>query len=367
MSSETYHVRAVSLPQGSDPVDVWVVDGRFTFHRVDGAQTLSGNFMAPGLVDAHVHLSIDFAGIGKAHGDPTLVIDNAQRHLKSGVLALRDAGYVQQLALDGVDLPPMPIIQRSGWLVVPEGRFFPGVDVGKHTSCAELNARVHEVGDAGISWFKVIADFPDESRNLFTAPLNYPVDVLKKAIDEAHARNMRVMAHSTGPSIGALIEAGVDAIEHGMSASPETVRLMLAHGVHWTPTLATVETHLRAAEAAGLSPAVRQAWSARITASLREAMNIGVPILVGSDEVPHGRILSEMEAMMRHGMTPTEVIDAATRVGRRIMGLQLIEEGAPADLVTWEADPRLDLGEIAKPKTILAAGKRVLTEDEVNA
>jgi imidazolonepropionase-like amidohydrolase len=96
-------------------------------------------------------------------------------------------------------------------------------------------------------------------------------------------------------------------------------------------------------------------------------MNIGVPILVGSDEVPHGRILSEMDAMMRHGMTPTEVIAAATSVGRRIMGLQLIEEGASADLVTWDADPRLDLSEIAKPKAILAAGRRVLTEEGANA
>lgn len=359
MTDERYHLRAVCLPDGTGPRDVWIEDGRFTFTPLQDALTLPGRYMAPGMVDAHVHLSIDFAGLGKPHGDPTLVLDNARRHLGAGVLALRDAGYVQQLELDGVELPPLPVIQRSGWIVVPEGRFFPGVEVGKHTASHELTGRVHEVADAGLPWFKVIADFPDAEHDLFSAPLNYPLEVLEAAFSAAHARGIRVMAHTTGPSIDDLVRLGADAIEHGMSATPASVRLMAEHGVHWTPTLATVEAHLGMAEGGGASPTHLRAWSERMTAALREAMSLDVPILVGTDEMPHGQIVAEMDALARHGMTPSEVIAAATTIGRRVLGLRGIEEGAPADLVAWDEDPRTDLAKVAHPRTILAGGRRV--------
>jgi imidazolonepropionase-like amidohydrolase len=52
------HVRGVVLPDGVER-DVFVVDGRFTFHPVADAQTvLDGGWLVPGLVDAHAHLGL---------------------------------------------------------------------------------------------------------------------------------------------------------------------------------------------------------------------------------------------------------------------------------------------------------------------
>lgn len=360
MSGRALHIQAVELPYGQRARDIWVTsEGRITFARQEDAQTLPGAFVAPGLVDAHVHLSIDFAGLGLPHGTPQLVLDNAALHLGLGVLAVRDAGYVQQLPLEGVVLPTRPVVARSGWISVPRGRFFPGVDIGKLTDPGELVARVHETADAGLRWFKVIADFPGPDMNLFSAPLNYPVEELRAAADAAHERGMKFMAHSTGPFVHEIVDAGADAIEHGTGMTPKVVRLMADRGVNWTPTLATVEAFLRKFEEAGAPAAVRQEWDERMSECLPLAVSMGVPVLVGSDELAHGCSDGEMESMTRHGLSRAQVVAAATIVARRVLGLPGIEEGAPADMVLWDEDPRSDLGALRRPRVVIADGQVV--------
>jgi hypothetical protein len=52
-----WHVRAVALPYGEEPVDLWVADGRIAAEPVPGAQELPGGWVSPGLVDARVRLT----------------------------------------------------------------------------------------------------------------------------------------------------------------------------------------------------------------------------------------------------------------------------------------------------------------------
>ena len=177
--------------------------------------------MAPGMVDGHVHLSLDFANTGLPLGTAELVLHNAKRHLRSGVTAVRDAGFVQQLNLTDVALPDLPDILLSGSIHVPAGRFFLGIDISNATPPERLLARFEEVAAFGTKWFKIIADFPGADMNLFAAPLTYPVEIIREVVEAAHSVGVRVLAHSTGPDVGAIIETGVDSIEHGMSITPE--------------------------------------------------------------------------------------------------------------------------------------------------
>lgn len=356
MPTTAYHVRATLIPDGRGQTDIWIADGRFTFAPVPGAIDLPGRFAAPGMVDGHVHLSLDFACTGLPPASPELVLHNARRHLRTGVTALRDAGYVQQLALDGVTLPLVPVIFRSGWIHVPENRFFPGVDIGKATAPGELLARFREVAGHGVTWFKVIADFPGPDMNLFAAPLTYPIEILRQLVAAAHAAGVRVLAHSTGADVAAIVETGVDSIEHGMSVTPDVVRRMAAIGTQWCPTIATAETFLKAAEARGVSSAPRLAYSARTRSALELAAALGVDVLAGSDELPHGALDREIDALARHGLSVRQALAAATTVGRRALGLRGVEEGAPADLVIWDADPRDDVSCVTRPRTVLGNG-----------
>ena len=359
-----FHVRAVLLPDGQDPTELWVDQGRITFSPVPDAQELPGRFAAPGLVDAHIHLSLDFSGTGLPHGCRELVHENLSRLRRAGVLAVRDAGYAQQLDLDDIELPRSPVVLRSGWLTTPEGRFFPtersgGLTVAKHTAAEDLISRVEEVAAAELPWCKIIADFPGADLNLFTAPPNYPIEVLDRAVHRAHELGVKVMTHTTGAFVSDLVAAGVDAIEHGMGVTTDVVQAMAQHDTIWVPTLASVENYLKTVESAGAPTEPREQWSARMTECLSLAVRTGVAVLVGSDELPHGHIVGEMQAMARHGMTAEQVVQAATTLGRARLGLPGLGEGQPADLVLFNQDPRDDLDEIGRPVAVIAAGELV--------
>ncbi len=125
--------RAVVLPRRRESVDVWVSNGCLSSEPLEDAEQLPGRFIAPGMVDAHVHLSIDFADTALPFHSAELFRHNAEGHLRSGVTALRDAGYVRQLEIAEVELPERPSVQRSGWTVAPKGRYFPGFDIQKET------------------------------------------------------------------------------------------------------------------------------------------------------------------------------------------------------------------------------------------
>src|SRR5690606_27408345 len=116
-----YHLRGVVLPDGVER-DVWIDDGRITFEPVEGARTLDGAFLVPGLVDAHCHL-----GIG-ADGPTTLeqASEQALRDRDAGTLLIRDCGLP-------IDVRPLqqrddlPRIIRSGQHLTLPKRYLPGL------------------------------------------------------------------------------------------------------------------------------------------------------------------------------------------------------------------------------------------------
>ncbi len=50
---------------------------------------------------------------------------------------------------------------------------------------------------------------------------------------------------------------------------------------------------------------------------------------------------------------------AATTGARSYLGLPSLEAGAPADLVTYDADPRNDPEVLATPAAVVARGRRI--------
>lgn len=357
---QTLHVRAVPIAdEGTEPVDFWVTpDGKVSAAEIDGAVTIQGRFVAPGLVDAHVHLTIDWEQ-RRPEDEASRVLTHAEEHARSGVLAVRDAGYVPAFGLDGLKFPRGLVIQQSGWMVTPPGRFWPGVEASKDTVAEELIDRVREVAGAGLSWFKFIADFPqmaDGDFNLLQAPPTYPLEVVAEAVAEAHRLGLRVMAHSTSSFVGDLVDVGVDSIEHGMSVTPAVVEAMASRGTVWTPTLACIAEFVEMLGANGADAGQMEAWRRDMAASLPLAEELGVTVLVGTDEQPHGTIVSEMEAMVAHGLSPAYVLRAATTLGRAALGLPGLEEGAPADFVLYDDDPRRNLQAFAHPRAVVSEG-----------
>jgi imidazolonepropionase-like amidohydrolase len=351
---ERWHLRAVALPDGTEPIDLWVAGGRLSSEPADGAAELPGAFVAPGLVDAHAHLTFEARDrLGLKRGSAELIAAHLDLHRRAGVLAVRDVG-----TLPGVNLDPEPdgggrVVACGPFLAPPDfylRHLYEGTPAEEAVAVARARAR-----DGG-AWVKVIADFPGEGFNPLDPRLGYSIEVLAAIADAVHAEGGRLAVHVMGRIVREVVEAGADSVEHGNWADAETVREMAARGTAWCPTLTTVLGHIE--PIADRVPPAR-ALLDRQRETLPLAAELGVTLLAGTDEEPHGSVAGEVAAMARYGVPVGAALAAATTGARGFLGLPGLEPGAPADVVTFDRDPRDDVAALAAPVAVLAGGRRV--------
>jgi imidazolonepropionase-like amidohydrolase len=98
---------------------------------------------------------------------------------------------------------------------------------------------------------------------------------------------------------------------------------------------------------------------ARRYAHVRDLHDAGVLVLVGTDAggtIEHGRIAAETAEMARAGIPAADVVAAASWRTRAYLGVPGLEEGASADLVVYDADPRTDVAVLAHPRAVVLRG-----------
>ena len=118
------------------------------------------------------------------------------------------------------------------------------------------------------------------------APL-WSDDVLKAAIDAAHANGARVTAHVfSEDALPGLINAGIDCIEHGTGLTDDTIEAMVEHGTALVPTLINIENFPGIADAAAKYPTyarhMRDLYD-RCYPRVAAAREAGVPVYAGTD------------------------------------------------------------------------------------
>jgi imidazolonepropionase-like amidohydrolase len=360
VTSPALHLAGVVLPEGAHR-DVWVRDGRFTFEPVPGAGTVSrGGWLLPGLVDAHCHVGIG-AG-GAAVEDRAATRQQALDERAAGVLALRDCGSpVDTRYLD--DEPDLPRIIRAGRHLAAPRRYIPGLAV--ELPDAELAAAVRVQARRGNGWVKLVGDWIDRDHGDL-AP-EWPREALDAAIAAAHEEGARVTAHTFGTdALPDLIGAGIDCIEHGSGLTEELIGLMAARGTAVVPTLVNVENFPGFAAAGERKFPAYASTMRRLYASsgavVRAAFEAGVPVFAGTDAgggITHGRIADEIRALHTAGLPAEAALAAGSWAARSWLGLRCIEEGAPADVVVYDEDPRRDLDTLQRPQRMVLRGRVV--------
>ena len=358
--SASLHLAGVVLPEGEHR-DVWVRDGRFTFEPVPGAETVSrGGWLVPGLVDAHCHVGV---GKGGTHvDDHAAQREQALADRDAGVLALRDCGSpVDTRALD--DEPDLPRIIRAGRHIAAPRRYIP--DLAVEVSPDALAAEVRVQARRGDGWVKLVGDWID--RDLGDLGPEWPREALEAAIAAAHEEGARVTAHTFGTdALPGLIGAGIDCIEHGTGLTEDLLADMAARGTAVVPTLVNVENFPDFAAAGekrfpAYASTMRRLY-AHSGAVVRAAFEAGVPVYAGTDAgggIEHGVIADEVRALHEAGLPAEAALAAASWAARRWLGLSCIEEGAPADLVVYDTDPRADLDTLRRPQRMILRGRVV--------
>ncbi len=343
------------LPDGASR-DVYVVDGRITYERQAGAESAGTGWIVPGLVDAHCHIGLGPHGaVEDAETERQAIADR-----DSGALLLRDCGsasdtrWVQQR-------DDLPRLIRAGRHLARTRRYIRGY--AHEVEPDQLGAYVVQEAQRGDGWVKLIGDWI--SRDEGDLAPSWDADAVGKAIATAHEYNARVTAHVFGEAaLPALINAGIDCIEHGTGLSTDLIDTMVAHGTALVPTAKQLDNFPDfAAPAAEKYPSYAAHMldlHARRRDTIMAAYDAGVPLYAGTDAggvQPHGGIADEVLELASYGMSPDYALGAASWRAREWLGWNAtLDEGAPADFVVFDRDPLQDLTVLKTPARVVLRG-----------
>jgi imidazolonepropionase-like amidohydrolase len=105
-----------------------------------------------------------------------------------------------------------------------------------------------------------------------------------------------------------------------------------------------------------------RAMHARRYQHVRDLHDAGVRLLVGTDAggtIEHGHLADEAAEMVAAGVPAPDVVAAASWRTRAWLGAPGLDEGASADLVVYDADPRRDVRVLAHPRAVVLRGALV--------
>jgi len=355
---------------------------------------LKDRFVLPGLIDSHVHLVSDRAGVERQLADvQDSVADsayeaavNARKTLQAGFTTVRNLGDA-----DGVTLALRDAVARGdveGPRIVDAGRSISttsghmdgtlGFDEHLHGAISQENLcdgvescrrAVRLQVRRGVDVIKIATTAGVNSR--IGAGLGQQMfdDEARAIVETAHLYGKKVAVHAHGADgVAVALRAGADSIEHGTLLDEAGIKLFLKTRAYYVPTLSTVNGYLErlAANPDAYSPEVKAKieWRIGITGkALQAAYPRGVRIAFGTDAgvSKHGRNADEFELMVRYGMSPMAAIQAATVNAADLLGLAdqigTLEPGKRADVIAVAGDPLTDVTALKRVGFVMKDGR----------
>jgi len=339
-------IQGRALP-GGDVVDLYADGDQWTDDPVRDAELVGQGWLLPGLVDAHTHPGFDLPG----PLDTALLRSDLAEHLAAGVTMLRAPGLAgDPPAWFGVDTE-LPRAVHAGPWIAQHGQFIDGM--GRRAQPDDMPA-IAAAQAARSGWAKLIGDWRQDDPALSE-------NVMRQVVAAVHAVGGRLAVHAQ-TSVGALaaVNAGVDSIEHGQGLDPDLLPMLADRGTALTPTLRVIEQALQFRLSRGDDPAVPWMATAAVHGQLAAAaVEAGVQVLAGTDSRPHGRVADEIRALAATGMRPHDALAAGSWSARAFLGLPGLTPGAPADVVIYDQDPRVDLSCLDHPSAVVLRGRVV--------
>jgi imidazolonepropionase-like amidohydrolase/ABC-type multidrug transport system permease subunit len=396
-----HKVAEIGLDRSDDPLPPGAV-----------SEDLTGRFLIPGLFDSHVHLG----GSGGVGSSPVERSEEREVHdlgayLASGVTSVvsltddpESLSRLRAFVAAGKQRAPRVFFAGAS-ITAPGGHpaelfgFVPGLaeQLTRQVSTPdEARAAVKELASRDVDLIKLVLEPGYPGRPMKRLDL----ECFKAAVAEAKERGLKVTVHvGTDDDVRAAIDAGADGIEHAARGlSKETIALMAAKRVTFTPTLTVYDFDWKRGLAFGRDPAAARFVIPEVLEGLRdpkgffaemagdpdvirglgltfthglaaveEAARAGVPILAGSDAgnpaTFHGAsLIHELELLARAKVPLSEILLAATsrpanRLSQRSLGR--IERGSVADLVVLGADPLADVAAYHDVKGVYLGGRKL--------
>ncbi len=357
------------LPAGAEHIDL-------------GARTL-----LPGLIDMHVHLTIDptlggYQGLEYTDNFWTVVgVVNARRTLGAGFTTVRNLGSagfddvalkqaIEAGYIDGPRIVPATFAIGATGGHCDGGGLPPSVTVpnpGAADGPDAIRATVRKLRKFGAEVIKFCGTGGVMSKGTTLGEQQYSQEEMQALVEEAHRLGMKVAVHAHGSSgINAAIRAGTDTIEHASLADAESFKLARAQGTWFSMDIYGSDYILAEGENNGLfaeSLQKERQVGRKQRETFRDAHAAGVRMVFGSDAgvYPHGDNARQFGKMVEWGMTPLQAIRAATLDAAEALGRQTdvgaVEVGRFGDMIAVDGDPLQDVAVLTRPAAVVKGGR----------
>jgi cytosine/adenosine deaminase-related metal-dependent hydrolase len=369
-----------------------------------------GRWLIPGLIDAHVHIEnprlMRLLLQDPAIADDAISPDDVYfPFLAHGITQIGNLGAMSEAIGERRAI-------EAGTLLGPHAMLAAMVD-GDPPLWPVGFSRPAATPEAGR---QVVRDEIAEGYDMVKVYSNLTLDTFTAIVDEAHSRGVKVVGHipGRGAPIEPYFQTGYTMVAHAEefafraadSSDAEVARMVAAAALHGTGMMTTLTVDQRILEQTldpstlhsrpelqYVHPLVRRWWfdhnpyigrnSPDRIAQLRRIVEFndklvrafvaaGLPVLAGTDSLVPGVVAGaslhdELAALVAAGLTPTQALEAATRVPATWMGVindrGTIELGKRADLVLLDGDPTGDITNAGKIAAVIRNGRWLSRHD----
>jgi imidazolonepropionase-like amidohydrolase len=342
---------------------------------------LAGRTIMPGLIDTHVHMAggdyfpgYEDEAIGIA---AVRTAEAARQTLLAGFTTVRTASSRDFLDLDmrdaiGLGLTPGPRILGSGRGITCTGGHLHNIAM-EADGPDELRKAVRLHIKRGADSLKLMMSGGVATAGLPVEAEQFTVEEVKAAVYEAHKVGMKVLTHSIGlQAIRNAIEGGVDSIDHGQYLDEECAVRMKQRGVYLVPTFGPFHYYTEVRKAEDWRIRRAEAIKEQHQRAYRLALDVGVPIAMGSDcgapsRFPNGENALELTLMVRYGMSPAHAVRCGTSEAARLAGVfeqvGSLEPGKLADLIVVGGNPLQDVSLLQRGVQLVMKSGTIYRDD----
>jgi imidazolonepropionase-like amidohydrolase len=335
-----------------------------------------GRTLMPGLIDSHVHVVLSEVAIRNMESLPLTLMTARAAKLMRGMLdrgftTVRDTGGADWGLREATDkgLLPGPRLFIAGRAIGPTGGhsdarrrtdFSPkcrccdamAFAMGVADGVSEVRRAVREEMRQGCDQVKIMMSGGVASPYDPLDSLQFSMDEVMAAVEEAHAFGRYVCAHAYTPAaITRAAKAGVRTIEHGNLIDDASAKLMAEKGMFLVANLVTYFEMKKHAAEYGMGADMLAKNDLVIDGALKSleiCKRHGVPVAYGTDLLGPLQVAQSEEFSLRaQVLSPAEIIRSATTIGAQIVRqegkLGCLKPGAFADLLVVDGNPLDDL------------------------
>lgn len=349
------------------------------------------DYVLPGLIDIHVHLSY---GNAQANEDIDIyatpeyralrAMNAAQQVLRAGYTSIADpasTGYTSTAVRDAINagMYPGPRVTTSGRQITSRqglGDWYPSWIGAPDSSIGRLVRNTDEAVEEirlqvknRVDFIKVTLD--GLHRNPADAGLMacFNQREVDEMVGEAHRLGRKVVTHARGrEAVLMSARAGVDIILHAFEMDDECIDAVVKSGSILSPALTflvnTIEFTRPSDPCFKWRPNMNRRDIDVACEGLVKARKAGIPFMVGTDSgfaiTPYGEWHArELEIMVDYiGFTPGEALRCTTGGNTGLLregnNVGRIAEGAFADFIVCAADPLKDIRSLQRKENLKA-------------